>query len=159
MQNYMKIIVHDLDIEHIILFGFQNIPLSRHIEDIQCDSILKALLVIQGFPDSSVGRVHLQCRRPWSIPRSGRPAGDGIGYPLQDSWASLVAQLVKNPPAMWETWVQSLGWEDPLEKGKATHSSILVWRIPWTVQSMGSQRVTEQLSLSGDLTGCQQTSI
>ena len=48
-------------------------------------------------------------------------------------WASLVAQLVKNPPAMRETWVHSLGWEDPLEKGKATHSSILAWRIPWTV--------------------------
>jgi len=52
-----------------------------------------------------------------------------------NSWirASLMAQLLKNPPAMWETWVQSLGWEDPLEKGKATHSSILAWRIPWTV--------------------------
>ena len=47
--------------------------------------------------------------------------------------ASLVAQLVKNPPAMQETWVRSLGWEDPLEKGEATHSSILAWRIPWTV--------------------------
>ena len=47
-------------------------------------------------------------------------------------WASLVAQLVKNPPAMWGSWVQSLGWEDPLEKGTATHSSILAWRIPWT---------------------------
>ena len=57
------------------------------------------------------------------------------------TWASLVAQLVKDPPAMWETWVWSLSWEDPLEKGKATHSSILDWRIPWTVQSMGSQRV------------------
>ena len=61
--------------------------------------------------------------------------------------ASLVAQLVKNPPAMRETWVQSLGWEDPLEKEMATHSSILAWRrIPWTeepggLQSMGSQRV------------------
>ena len=51
--------------------------------------------------------------------------------PLQYSWASLVVQLVKNPPAMWETWVQSLGWEDPLDKGKATHSSILAQRIPW----------------------------
>ena len=50
-----------------------------------------------------------------------------------DVWASLVAQLVKNLPAMRETWVHSLGWEDPLEKGKATHSSILAWRIPWTV--------------------------
>ena len=55
--------------------------------------------------------------------------------------ASLVAQTVKNPPAMWETWVPSLVWEDPLEKGMATHSSILAWRMPWTIQSVGSQRV------------------
>ena len=55
--------------------------------------------------------------------------------------ASLIVQLVKNPPAMRETWVQSLGWEDPPEKGKATHSSILAWRIPWTVKSLGLQRV------------------
>ena len=48
-------------------------------------------------------------------------------------WASLVAQLVKNPSAMWETWVLSLDWEDSLEKGKATHLSILAWRIPWTL--------------------------
>jgi len=53
---------------------------------------------------------------------------------------SMVAQLVKNLPAMWETWVWSLGWEDPLEKGKATHSSVLAWRFPWTVLSMGLQR-------------------
>ena len=61
----------------------------------------------------------------------------------------LVAQLVKNPPATLETWVQSLGWEYPLEKGKATHSSILPWRIPWAIQSMGSQKAsdtTERLS-------------
>ena len=57
----------------------------------------------------------------------------GIGYPLQYSWASFVPQLVKNPPAMQETWVRPLGWENPLEKGKATQSSILAWRIPWTV--------------------------
>ena len=55
--------------------------------------------------------------------------------------ASLVAQMVKNLPSMQETWVRSLAWEDPPEKGKATHSSILAWRIPRTVQSMGSQRV------------------
>ena len=67
------------------------------------------------------------------IPRLGGSAGEVIGYPLQYSWASLVAQLVKNLPIMQETWVQSPGWEDPLEKGKATHSSILAWRIPWTV--------------------------
>ena len=63
------------------------------------------------------------------IPGSGRFTGERIGYPLQYSWASLVAQLVKNLPAMWETWVQSLGWDDALEKGKATHLSILAWRI------------------------------
>ena len=67
------------------------------------------------------------------IPELGRSAGKGIGYLLQYSCASLVAQLVKKQPAMWETWVQSLGWEDTLEKGKATHSSVLAWRIPWTV--------------------------
>jgi len=66
-----------------------------------------------------------------SILGCGRSPGEGKGYPLQYSWASLVAQLVKNPSAMQETWVPSLGWEDPLEKGKATHSSILAWRIPW----------------------------
>ena len=64
------------------------------------------------------------------IPGLGRSAGEGIGYPFQYFWASLVAQLVKNLPVMWEIWVQSLGWEDPLEKGKATHCSILARRIP-----------------------------
>ena len=64
-----------------------------------------------------------------SIPGSGRSAGEGIGYPLQYSWASFVAQI-KNPLAMWETWVRFLGCEYPLEKGKTTHSSILVWKIP-----------------------------
>ena len=67
------------------------------------------------------------------IPGSGRSAEEGIGYPLQYSWASLVAQLVMNLPAMQEIWVQSLGWEDPLAKAKGTQSSILPWRIPWAV--------------------------
>ena len=95
-----------------------------------------------GFPHSSVGK-EFACNTgdPGSIPGLGITAEEGIGYPLQYSWASLVAQLVKNPPAMQETWLRSLGWEDPLEKGKGTHSSILAWRIPWTIQSMGSQRV------------------
>ena len=83
-----------------------------------------------GFPYSSVDK-ESACNAGdlGLIPGSGKFTGKGIGYPLQYSLASLVAQLVKNPPAMWETWVQSLGWEDPLEKGKATHSSILAWRI------------------------------
>ena len=63
------------------------------------------------------------------IPGWRRSAGEGIGYPLQYSWAFLMAQLVKNPPAMQETWARSLGWEDPLEKGKPAHSSVLAWRI------------------------------
>ena len=75
------------------------------------------------------------------IPGLGRSAGEGIGYLLQYSWVSLVAQLVKNPPVMWETLVWSLVWEAPLEKGKATQSSILASRIPWTVESRRSQRV------------------
>ena len=88
-----------------------------------------------GFPHSSVGK-ESACNAgdPGSIPGSGRSPGEGIGYPLQCSWASLVAQLVKNPPAMWETWVWTL------EKGKATHFSILAWRIPGTIQSMELQR-------------------
>ena len=88
----------------------------------------------RGFPDSSVGK-ETTCNAgdPSSIPGLGRSIGEGIGYPLQYSWASLVAQLVKNLPAIRETWVRSLGWEAPLEKGKATYSSILAWIIPWTV--------------------------
>ena len=84
-----------------------------------------------GFSDSSVGKESAcDTGDPSSIPGSGKSAVEGIGYPLQYSWASLVAQLVKNLPAMWGTWVLSLGWGDSLGKGKATHSSILAWRIP-----------------------------
>ena len=84
-----------------------------------------------GFPGSSAGE-ESACNAgdPGSIPGLGRSPGEGIGYPLQYSWASLVAQMVKNPPAMQETWVQSLSWEDSLEKGMATHCSILALRIP-----------------------------
>ena len=81
------------------------------------------------------------------IPGSGRSAGEGIGYPLQYSWASLVAQLVKNPPAIREIWVLSLGWEVPLEKGKATHSSILAWRTLYSPWGHKESDTTEPLSL------------
>ena len=79
-----------------------------------------------GFPDSSVGK-ESTCGAgdPGLIPGLGRSAGERRGYPFQYSWASLVAQLIKNLPAMQETWVQSLGWEALLEKGKATHSTVL----------------------------------
>ena len=87
-----------------------------------------------GFRGSSVGE-ESACSTgdPGSIPALGISAGEGIGYLLQYSWASAVAQLVKNLSAMWDTWVRSLGWEDPLEKGNASLSDILAWTIPWTV--------------------------
>ena len=98
---------------------------------------------ILGFPHSLVGKEStFNAGDPSLTPGAGRSAGEGIGYLLQYSRAFLVAQLVKNLPAMPETWVQSPGWEDPLEKRKATHFSILAWKIPWTVWSMGSQRVS-----------------
>ena len=87
-----------------------------------------------GFPGGSDGKesAYNAGDLGW-IPGSGISPREGNSYPLQYSLASLMAQLLKNPPAMRETWVQSLGWEDPLEKGMAMHSSILAWKIPWTV--------------------------
>ena len=88
-------------------------------------------------------------------PRSGSSPGEGTGYPFQYSWASLVAQMIKNPPAVRKTWVRSLGWEDTLEEGMANHSSILAWRIPMdrgarraTVTEVAESDVTEQLSIA-----------
>ena len=85
---------------------------------------------------------------PWPLASTSPAHVPSWGFhpQLRPFWASLVAQLVKNPPAMWETWVSSLGWKDALEKGMATHFSILGWRIPWTqepgrLQSMQLQRV------------------
>ena len=97
--------------------------------------------VWQGHGIKAIARCHLLERCG-----SGRSSGEGRSYLLQYSWASLVAQMGRNPPAMQETRVQSLGQEDPLEEGTATHSNILAWRIPRTeepggLQSMGSQRV------------------
>ena len=104
------------------------------------------------YPDSSVGK-ESACNAgdPCSIPGSGRSTGEGIGYPLQYSWASLVVQLVKNPPAMQETWARSLGWEDLLEKEMATsvflpgeshRQRILAGYSPWSHKV----RTTERLS-------------
>ena len=100
---------------------------------------------ILGFPGSSISK-ESACNAgdPGLIPGSGISTGEGIGYLLQYSWAYLVAQLVKNPPTMGETSVWFLGWEDPLEKGKATHSSILAWRIPWTEESGRLQSMRSQ---------------
>ena len=96
-----------------------------------------------GFPGDSDGK-ESACNAGdlGSIPGLGRSPWEGNGYSVQYGGASLVIQMVKNLPAMQETWIQSLGWEDSLEKEMATHPSILVWRIPWTeepgrLQSMG----------------------
>ena len=106
--------------------------------------------LVMGFPDSSADN-ESACNAgdPSSIPALRRSTGEGIVYPLQYSWASLLAQLVKNLPAMWETWVGYLGWEDALEKGKAT--TPLLWtgefqglHSPWGYKESDT---TEQLSL------------
>ena len=101
---------------------------------------------IRGFPGSSAGKESTcNARDPCSIPRLGSSPGEGISYPHQYNWASLMAQMVKNC-LQQETWVQSLSWEDLLEEGLATHSSVFTWRIPLTeepgrLQSMVSPRV------------------
>ena len=102
-----------------------------------------------GFPGSSAGK-ESTCNAgdPSLIPGSGNSPAEGIGYPLQYSWTFLLAQTIKKPPAVQETWVQSLGWEDPLEVGMATHSSIPAWRISWTqepgeLHSIGMSDKTE----------------
>ena len=96
-------------------------------------------MCIGGFPGGSAGKESpYNAGDPGSIPGSGRSAGEEIAYPLQYSWASLVAQLVKNLPAKQETWVWSLGWEDPLEKWKATCSSILE-RVAYPFSSISSR--------------------
>ena len=95
---------------------------------------------MKGFPDSSVGK-ESACNAgdPNSIPGSVRSPGEGIGYPLQCSWSSLVAQLVKNLPAMWETWVQSMGWEDLWRRDRLP--TPVFWPGEFHGQSMELQRV------------------
>ena len=105
-----------------------------------------------GFPCDSAGKESTyNAGDSNSIPALGRSPGEDTGYPLKYSWAFLVAQMVQNLPAMWETWVQSLGWEDPLEEGMATHSSVLAWRIPmdrrvWWATVHGVEKSLTQLS-------------
>ena len=117
------------------------------------DEILKSLSFrLESFPHCSAGK-ESTCNAgdPGLIPGSGRSTGEGIGYPPQCSSASTVAQLVKNPPAIWETWVQSLGWEDPLEKGKDYHISVFrpgefrALCSPWDRKELDT---TERLTLS-----------
>ena len=105
---------------------------------------------IWGFPGSSADKEStVNAGDPGLIPGLGKSPGEGLGYALQYSWASLVAQMIKNLSAMWKTWVLSLGWEDPLEEGMATYSNSCLknphgqrWVVGY-IQSMGSQRVRD----------------
>ena len=99
-----------------------SVPSSRLLS-LEPEALNTFLKIRFGLPDSSIGKESLcSAGDPGLIPGLGRFTGEGKGYPLQSSWASLVAHLVKNLPAVWETWVRPLGWEDPLEKGKINHS-------------------------------------
>ena len=129
--------------------GSQRVGHDRATELNWTDWIL--LMIKRGFPDSSVGKESIcNAGDPGLIPGLGRSAGEGIGYPLQYSSASLVAQKGKNPPAILETWVQSMGLEDPPEKGKAAHSSILAGEFHGLCNPWGHKEsdTTEWRSLS-----------
>ena len=141
---HISIFFSQINIQHCMLMNVR----AKKIQEVHWEEYThnknqqRLCLSTLGFPDCSVGK-ESACKAgdPGSIPGLGRSAGEGVGYPLQYSSASVVAQLVINLPAMQETWVRSLGWEDPLEKGKATHSSVLSRSIPWTVKPIGLQRV------------------
>ena len=103
-----------------------------------------------GFPGSSAGKESTcNAGESSSILGLGRSPKEGIRYPFQYSWASLAVQMIKNPAPMQETWVPSLGWEDPLVEGMETHASILAWtrwwaEVPGGLQSMELQRVRHE---------------
>ena len=105
----------------------------RHVISIQL-----SIRLPEGFPHSSVG-IQFACNAgdPGSIPQLRRSPGEGTGYPLQYSWASLMAQMTKNPPTMRETWVGFLGWEDPLEEGMQPAPVFLPGESPWQRSLVG----------------------
>ena len=117
---------------HFCLLFF--LAFSTILLDVLSHTLNSSIFILSCFPDGSAGN-EPTCNAgdPCLIPGSGRSTGEEIGYPLQYFGAFLVTQLVNNRPAMQETWVRSLGGEDLPEKGKATHSSILAWRISWTI--------------------------
>ena len=149
-QHYRKV-TFSPSLQHLLVCRFfLMMAILTCVEVIYLTVVLICISLIiskhQGFPGSSASKESAcNAGNPSLIPGSGRSPEEGKGYPLQYSWASLVAQLVKNLPAMQETWVRSLGQGDTLETVMAAYSSILVWIIPWSfhdhVQFMGSQRV------------------
>ena len=134
-------------------------------EDFSGGPVVKiACFQCRGFPGSSASKESTyKSGDSGVIPGLERSPGEGISYPLQFSWASLVAQFIKNLPAVWETWVQSLSWEDPLEKGMATSSNILAWKIPmdrgaWqaAVYGVANSRTCKELDTTEQLSTAQQ---
>ena len=110
-----------------LAMGEERGPFSRIKGQAWANPCLLPHIIYTAFPGSSAGKESTcNAEDPGLIPGSGRSPGEGIA---QYSWASLVAQMVKNPPAMQETWIRSLGWDDPLKEGLATHFNILAWRI------------------------------
>ena len=134
---------------HILIFLSSASP--KQNESRECDNccINKPLSMLWAFLVVQLVKNLRAIQETDYIPGLGRSSGEGRGYTLQYSWAFLVTQLVKDLPTMRETWVPSLGWKAPLEKGTATHSSILAWRIPWTIP-WGRKELdtTERLSLT-----------
>ena len=130
----MDYIVHGITKSRTLLSDFH-----FHFQAYLAQDSVQNKLDIQAFHSgSNVKESTCNAGHPGSISGLGRSAGEGIGYPLQYYWASRAAQLIKNPPTMWETWIRFLGWEDLLEKEMCTHSSILAWRTLWTCkESMG----------------------
>ena len=128
-----NIFIESVDNHTVFYFWFFSVG------SIQEWSYEECLDIFWGFPDSSVGK-ETTCNAgdPGWIPGLGKSAGEGIGYPLQYSWASLIAQVVKNLLAMWETWAQSLGWEDSLEKGMGLPTPVF-----WPGEFHGLQRVRD----------------
>ena len=128
-----NIFIETVDNHTVFYFWFFSVG------SIQEWSYEECLDIFWGFPDSSVGK-ETTCNAgdPGWIPGLGKSAGEGIGYPLQYSWASLIAQVVKNLLAMWETWAQSLGWEDSLEKGMGLPTPVF-----WPREFHGLQRVRD----------------
>ena len=117
-----------------LIVGDSGVPYAGR--ELNSQGMCEAHVVYLGFPRGSVGKESTHnAGNPGLIPGRGRSPGERNGNPLQYSWSSLAAQTVKNLPAIRETWVLSLGQKDPLEKRMTTHSSILPWKIPWTVQS------------------------
>ena len=169
LQVLLILWLHCLSLSHWVLFlmpfhAFSSSGYPLHYSQLL---IFHSVASPWGFPGSLAGKESTyNAEDPGLIPGSGRSPGEVIGYPLQYSWASLVAQMVKNLPAMWETWIRSLGWENPLKNSTATHSSILAWRIPrdigawWTtVHGVADLDLTKWLksaqSLPEYLTKCQ----